>query len=163
MSNHHSIEAYLSKLGTIFSQTLGRNSKNPLARKMCAISDSILGYLNGCVCLPEERILNGICISNWGLKNKSGTETQNGELYITHRQTNQPPLVTGDLTSSFTQIVAVPIIVKVLIEAMQNIFSVIRSYQWWRFQLSRKILVKFDDVSKYQIGVTTNKIKPPPR
>ena len=71
---------YLSKLGTIFSQTLGRNSKNPLARKMCAISDSILGYLNGCVCLPEVRILNGIRISNWGWNNKSGTETQNGEL-----------------------------------------------------------------------------------
>lgn len=53
---------------------------------------------------------------------------------MTCRQQNQPlPLVTGDLTSSFTQIVGVPIIVKVLIEAMQNIFFVIRSYQWCGF------------------------------
>ena len=87
---------YLSKLGTIFSQTLGRNSKNPLARKMCAISDSILGYLNGCVCLPEVRILNGISISNWGLNNKSGTETQKmgnssrSDIYIYNPQANQP-------------------------------------------------------------------------
>jgi len=42
---------------------------------------------------------------------------------MTCRQQNQPlPLVTGDLTSSFTQIVGVPITVKVFIEAMQNIF-----------------------------------------